>query len=153
MFNKQKDKLGIASDHIGYELKTSLIKYLQEEGWAIEDFGPSSQKRTDYPLYAQKLSKAIQKQKISAALIICGTGIGVSIAANKAKDIRCALCSEEYSARMSRMHNNANMLALGARVIGLDMAISIVNTWLSTPYESGRHEKRLQQINDIQPEI
>lgn len=149
MFNKHENQLGIASDHIGYELKMFLIQYLEDNGWRVKDFGAYSTERTDYPQYAKKLATAVSQQEVSVGIVICGTGIGVSIAANKVKGARCALCSEEYSAKMSRMHNNANILAMGARVIGSDMAISILDAWLSTDYEGGRHEKRVQQINEM----
>ncbi len=149
MFNNKEHRLGLASDHIGYELKIQLIDYLQSNGWAVKDFGAYSTERTDYPIYAKELATAVTNKEVDAGIVICGTGVGISIAANKVKGIRCALCSEEYSAKMSRLHNNANMLALGARVIGTDMAISILNSWLETPYEGGRHEKRLQLIDAI----
>lgn len=147
MFDKQNDKIGFASDHIGYDLKMFLIKYLKSNGWNVEDFGTYSTERTDYPIHAKALATAVSEQKVTAGIVICGTGIGISIAANKVKGIRCALCSEEYSARMSRLHNNANILAIGARVVGQDMAVSILECWLNTAYEGGRHEKRLQQID------
>ncbi len=149
MYNKKEHKLGIANDHIGYDLKIFLMNYLKENGWDIQDFGINSTDRTDYPVHAKVLATAVSEQKIHAGIVICGTGIGISIAANKVHGIRCALCSEEYSARMSRLHNNANILSLGARVVGQDMAVSILESWLSTSYEGGRHEKRLQQIDAI----
>ncbi len=147
---KETHIIGIGSDHIGYELKDFLKQHLQQNEWNVKDFGPYNQDQTDYPIFAQKLALAINKKEADAGILICGTGIGVSMAANKIKGVRCALCSEEYSAKMSRLHNNANILALGARVIGKDMAVSILNSWLETAYEGGRHEKRVQQLDDFQ---
>ncbi len=148
-YNKETTILGFANDHIGLELKAALIAEVQAQGWIIEDFGTYDDQRTDYPIHAQKLTDALNQGKIGAGIVICGTGLGIGMAAGKAKNIRCARCTEEYSARMSRQHNNANVLALGSRVTGLDLAKEILWAWLNTEYEGSRHERRVQQLNEM----
>jgi ribose 5-phosphate isomerase B len=114
------------------------------------DYGTNSSDSVDYPDYGKRVSEAVISGEVDKAIVICGTGIGISIACNKVKGIRCALCGDTYSARMSREHNNANILALGARVIGVDLALEIVNTWLNSEFAGGRHEKRVNKISEIE---
>lgn len=143
-------KIGIGSDHGGFELKEEIKKYLAGEGIDFVDFGTNSSDSVDYPDYGKTVADAVVGKEVDRGIVICGTGIGISIAANKVKGIRCALCSDSYSARMSREHNNANILALGARVLGLGLALDIVSTWIKTEFEGGRHEIRVNKISDIE---
>lgn len=143
-------KIALGSDHGGYELKEYLKKYLDEQEIEYIDYGTDSSESVDYPEFGQKVGEAIKKNECSRGIVCCGTGIGISISANKVPGIRCALCSDCYSARMSREHNNANVLALGARVIGRDLALEIVGIWLKTEFQGGRHEKRVNKILEIE---
>lgn len=139
--------IGIGSDHGGFELKGYIIEYLKGQGIEVKDFGAYSEDSVDYPDCAAPVCKAVQNGEIEKGILICGTGIGISIAANKHKGIRAALCSDVYSAKMSRQHNNAQILCLGGRVTGRELAYMIVDTWLNTEFEGGRHEKRIEKIH------
>ncbi len=139
-------KIAIGSDHAGFPLKEAVKEFLIKEGYAVEDVGTHSEDSTDYPLYAQRVSRLVQEGKADMGILVCGTGIGMSITANKFRGIRASLCTNEYMARMSRRHNNANVLCLGSRVVGVDLALSIVKAWLSEDFEGGRHLKRLTII-------
>lgn len=143
-------KLAIGSDHGGYELKEYIKKHLEKKGIEFVDCGTDSDESVDYPEFGHKVAEAIKEGKCDRGIVVCGTGIGISISANKVPGIRCALCSDCYSARMSREHNNANVLALGARVIGQDLALEIVDTWVKAEFEGGRHERRVNKIADIE---
>ncbi len=143
-------KIGIGSDHGGFQLKEYIKEYLDKEGISYVDYGTTSSESVDYPDYGKKVAEAVINGEVERAIVICGTGIGISIACNKVKGIRCALCGDTYSARMSREHNNANVLALGARVIGVDLAVEIVRTWLKSEFAGGRHEKRVNKISEIE---
>ena len=143
-------KIGIASDHGGFELKEYIKEYLEKEGIEYIDYGTNSLDSVDYPDYGLKLSKGVVEEEVDKGIAICGTGIGISISCNKVKGIRCALCSDTYSARMSVEHNNANIMALGGRVIGRDLAIEIVLTWLNSEFQGGRHKRRIDKIADIE---
>lgn len=143
-------KIGIGSDHGGYELKNHIIDYLKEENIEYIDYGTYSTDSVDYPDYGKKVGQAIMAGEVEKGIVICGTGIGISLAANKVKGIRCALCSDTYSARMSREHNNANALALGGRVLGRDLAKEIVAVWLKAEFQGGRHERRVDKISEIE---
>lgn len=143
-------KIGIGSDHGGFELKEYIKEYLDREVISYIDYGTNSIESVDYPDYGKKVSEAVVSKEVDKAIVICGTGIGISIACNKVKGIRCALCGDTYSARMSREHNDANILALGGRVIGRDLALEIVSIWLKTQFEGGRHEKRVEKISEIE---
>ncbi|MBP7222440.1 MAG: ribose 5-phosphate isomerase B [Sedimentibacter sp.] len=143
-------KIVLASDHGGFELKEAIKKHLIKKGYDINDIGVNDTKSVDYPDYGKKAALMVAGKEADRGIIICGTGIGISIAANKVKGIRCALCTNEYMARMSRMHNNANMLALGGRVTGIGLAEDMVDVWLSTEFEGGRHEIRVNKIMDIE---
>ena len=141
-------KIAIASDHAGFRLKNILKNHFTDHEFI--DVGTHSEESSDYPDYAVLASEKVVSGDADAGIIICGTGIGISIAANKVKGIRAALCFNEFMAEMSRRHNNANVLALGARVIGDDLAVRITDVWLKTSFEGGRHEKRVQKIGKIE---
>ena len=142
-------KIGIGSDHGGYELKESIKEYLTQEDIEFVDYGTNSLESVDYPDFGKKVSDAVLNKEVDRGILICGTGIGISITANRIKGIRCALCSDTFSARMSREHNNANILALGGRVVGLGLALDIVKVFLETEFEGGRHERRINKIDEI----
>ena len=149
--NRHK-RIAIGSDHVGYPLKDEIKKYLEELGYACQDFGAHSAERTDYPLFAKDVTSAISSQQADLGILICGTGVGMSITANKVKGIRAVVCSEPYSAMLSRQHNNTNVLALGSRVIGPELARMIVKAWLEAEFEGGRHASRLEIISQIEAE-
>ncbi len=146
-------KIGLGSDHGGFELKEYIKEYLEKEGIEYVDYGTYSLDSVDYPDYGEKLSKAVVSGEVDRGIAICGTGIGISIACNKVKGIRCALCSDTYSARMSVEHNNANILALGGRVLGKDLAVEIVSAWLKAKFQGGRHERRINKISNIESNL
>lgn len=143
-------KIGLASDHGGYELKEHIREHLEKKGIEYIDYGTNSEESVDYPDYGRKAGEAIMSGEVDRAIVVCGTGIGISLAANKVKGVRCALCGDSYSARMSREHNNANALALGGRVVGKDLALEIVDIWLRTEFAGGRHERRVNKISEIE---
>ncbi|MDO5707644.1 MAG: ribose 5-phosphate isomerase B [Andreesenia angusta] len=143
-------KIGIGSDHGGYELKEKLKKYLDSRGIEIIDYGTNSNESVDYPDFGKAVAEGVMAEECERGIVICGTGIGISIAANKVKGIRCALCSDTYSAKMAREHNDSNMLALGARVIGEGLAISILDSWLDSEFAGDRHIKRVEKIMKIE---
>lgn len=143
-------KIVLASDHGGFELKEEIKEHLRKKGYDLNDIGVYDTKSADYPDYGKRAALMVANNEADKGIIVCGTGIGISIAANKVKGIRCALCTNEYMARMSRMHNNANMLALGGRVTGAGAATEIVDAWLSAEFEGGRHENRVNKIMDIE---
>ena len=143
-------KIAIACDHGGYLLKQDILIWLEENDIDYEDFGCYSTESVDYPVFAERAARAVAAGECDKGIVICTTGIGVSIAANKVRGIRCALCSEPLSAEMTRRHNNANMLAMGAGMIGKNMAERIVEVFLSTEFEGGRHEKRVAKLMAIE---
>ncbi|MFA5523178.1 MAG: ribose 5-phosphate isomerase B [Tissierellales bacterium] len=143
-------KIGLGSDHAGYELMGYIKEYLDKKGIEYIDFGTNSNKSVDYPEFGQKTAEAVKSGECHRGIICCGTGIGISISANKVPGIRCALCGDCYSARMSIEHNNANVLAIGARVTGKDLALEIIDTWLKAEFLGGKHEKRINKIKDIE---
>ena len=143
-------KIGIGSDHGGYELKMFIREYLEEKAIEVVDYGTHSTESVDYPEYGQKVAEAVVKQEVELGIIVCGTGLGISMAANKVKGIRAAVVSEEFSARMAKAHNNANILALGGRVVGKDLAKSIVDAFLETPFEGGRHQRLIDKMMMIE---
>ena len=142
--------IALGCDHGGYNLICAIKKYLEEKGIEYKDFGTYSTESVDYPIYAYKVATAVANGEYEFGILCCGTGIGISIAANKVKGIRAAVCSEPYSARLTRQHNNANIIAFGARVVGDAMAEMIVDEFLSTEYEGGRHQKRIDMITAIE---
>lgn len=140
----------IGSDHAGYKLKELIKEYLKERDEPFLDMGTDSQESCDYPIFAGKVAKKVVNTENSRGILVCGSGIGVSIAANKVKGIRAALCMSTELAEMSRRHNDANILCLGARYIDFEAAKSIIKIFLSTEFEGGRHERRVQEIKDIE---
>jgi ribose 5-phosphate isomerase B len=145
-------RIVIGSDHVGYPLKEELKTYLEELGYAYQDFGTHSAERTDYPLFAREITSAITSKQADAGILICGTGVGMAITANKVKGIRAVVCSEPYSAMLSRQHNDTNVLAFGSRVVGPEVAKMIVKAWLDAEFEGGRHASRLEIISQIEAE-
>ena len=142
--------IALACDHTALEMKREIIGLLDEMKLEYKDFGTFEACSCDYPLYGYKAAKAVADGECDRGIAICGTGVGISLAANKVKGIRCVVCSEPYSAQMSRLHNNANMLAFGARVIGPELAKMIARVWLETPFEGGRHQRRVDLITRIE---
>ncbi|MBA4698363.1 MAG: ribose 5-phosphate isomerase B [Ruminococcus sp.] len=141
--------IAIGSDHGGFQLKKAIMKHLEGKKIAYIDFGTYEEMPTDYPIYGKKVAEAILSKECEQGIIICGTGIGISIMANRYKGIRAALCSDCFSAEATRLHNNANILALGARVIGEGLALKIVDTFLETPFSNDeRHIKRVSMLSD-----
>ncbi|HJR80305.1 MAG TPA: ribose 5-phosphate isomerase B [Anaerolineales bacterium] len=145
-------RIAIGSDHVGYPLKEEIKRYLDELGYSYRDFGAHSGERTDYPRFAKEVTTVISSQESDAGILICGTGVGMAITANKVKGIRAVVCSEPYSAMLSRQHNNTNVLALGSRVVGPELARMIVKAWLEAEFEGGRHASRLELISKIEAE-
>lgn len=138
--------IAIASDHAGFALKEKLKKHLEEIGVEYKDYGTYSTESCDYPVYAKKACSAVIGGECEKAILVCGTGIGVSMAANKIKGIRAAVCSDTYSAKFTRLHNNANTLCMGARVIGDGLAAEITDIFLTTPFEGGKHQRRIDMF-------
>jgi ribose 5-phosphate isomerase B len=138
--------IALGCDHGGFELMQAVKKYLDEQGLEYKDCGTYSTESCDYPIYAEAAAKLVQSGECDKGILICGTGIGISISANKMKGIRAALCSDCYSAEMTRKHNNANMLAMGGRVLGEGLALKIVETFLNTEFEGGRHARRVDKM-------
>lgn len=141
--------VALGCDHGGYELMQEVKKLLEKKGIAYKDFGTDSTASTDYPVYAKLVGKAVQSGECEKGILICGTGIGISITANKMKGIRCALCHDVFSAEATRQHNDANVLAMGGRVVGAGLALKIVETFLSTPFsDEERHKRRIAQMEE-----
>ena len=146
---KNERVIAIGNDHAGVKLKNEIIIHLEAQGYKIMNFGTNdSQEPTDYPIYAKEVSEAVLEKKADCGILICGTGIGISIVANKIKGIRCAACSDPYSAMLSKEHNNTNILAFGARVISQGLAKMIVDTWLCAEFQGGVHSKRISMIEE-----
>ncbi len=143
-------KIAIGNDHVAVEMKNHITKYLEAKGYEIVNFGTDSSDRTDYPIYGKRVADAVVSGECELGILICGTGIGISLAANKVDGIRAAVCSDPYSARLTRQHNNANIIAFGARVVGEATAEMIVDEFLSAEYEGGRHQARIDMICAIE---
>jgi ribose 5-phosphate isomerase B len=143
-------KIALGSDHGGYLLKEKIAIYLNKKNISFTDFGTHSNESVDYPDFALEVAEAVTKGQYDKGILVCGTGIGISIAANKVPGIRAALCHDSFSAKACREHNDANILALGERVIGVDLALYIVETWLNTEFQGGRHAKRVAKIGEIE---
>ncbi len=143
-------KIGIGNDHSALELKAEIIDFLKEKGHEVVDYGTNSPESCDYPIYGEKVARAVSAGEVEKGILICGTGLGISLAANKVEGIRAVVCSEPFTAKMSRAHNDCNILAFGARVVGAELAKMIVDTWLNTEFEGGRHQRRVDQIMDIE---
>lgn len=142
--------IALASDHVGLVLKKDIMAYLDEKGLAYKDFGTYTEERCNYPEYALPAANAVASGSCEKGILCCGTGVGISIVANKVKGIRCVCCSDTFSAAFSRAHNDTNMLAMGSRVVGKGLALSIVEAWLNGVYEGGRHQIRLDEITKIE---
>ena len=143
-------KIGIGNDHSAVEMKQEVMKFLQDLGYEVVNYGTDSTESCDYPVYGEKVGRAVAAGDVDLGILICGTGVGISLAANKVKGVRAAVCSEPYSARLSRQHNNTNILAFGARVIGIELAKMIIEEWLHAEFEGGRHQRRVDMIMAIQ---
>ena len=143
-------KIAIACDHGGYLLKQDILIWLEEHEIDYEDFGCYSTESVDYPIYGEKVARSVASGECDRGIVICTTGIGISIAANKVRGIRCALCGDPLSASLTRRHNNANMLAMGAGIVGKNLAENIVDTFLNTQFEGGRHERRVNALMAIE---
>lgn len=145
-------KIAIGGDHVGQLLKPEIIEYVESLGHEVKDFGPFTTERTNYPTYSKMVGEAVSKGDHDKGILICGTGVGISIAANKVPGVRAVCCSEPYSAKLSREHNDTNVLAFGSRVVGLELAKMIVKEWLDGEYEGGRHATRVEMIKDMENE-
>lgn len=143
-------KIAIACDHSALELKEEIKNLLAGRGLGCEDFGTYTTDSCHYPIYGARAAQAVAQGKCDLGIVICGTGIGMSMVANKIHGVRCALCSDTYSAKMTRIHNNSNVLALGARVIGVELAKEIVHAWLDAEFEGGRHQTRIDMITALE---
>ena len=143
-------KIAIASDHGGYQLKEEIKKYLEGRNIEVVDLGTNSEESVDYPIYGKACGEAVMSGTADRGIVCCGTGIGISIAANKVKGIRACVCSEPFTAKMSRAHNDCNVLAFGARVVGGELAKMIVDTWINTEFEGGRHQRRVDLLMEIE---
>lgn len=143
-------KLAIGNDHVAVEMKKEIKSYLEGKGIEIMDVGTNSTERFHYPVSGYKVARLVADGIVDGGILICGTGVGISIAANKVRGIRAVVCSEPYSARLSKQHNNTNIVAFGARVIGSETAKMIVDEWLAANYEGGRHQKRIDMISEIE---
>lgn len=143
-------KLAIGNDHVAVDMKKEIKEYLESKGIEVIDVGTNSTKRFNYPISGYKVAKMVTKQEVDAGILICGTGVGISLAANKVQGIRACVCSEPYSAKLSKQHNNTNIIAFGARVIGIETAKMIVDEWLNASYEGGRHQTRIDMITEIE---
>ncbi len=143
----------IGSDHAGFELKTEIAGILRLQGHECIDFGTNSPESVDYPDFGEKVSIAVSSGQVDRGILICGTGIGMSIVANKFNNVRASLCNELFTAKMSRLHNDANILVMGGRIVGKDLAKEIVITWINTPFEGERHLNRLKKINIIEKRV
>lgn len=143
-------KIGIGNDHSAVAMKNAICEYLTNKGYEIVNYGTDSEESYPYPEAALNVAHAVVNQEVDCGILICGTGIGIGIAANKVKGIRCATCSEPYSAKLSKMHNNSNILSFGARVVGVELAKMIVDSWLEAEFEGGRHQTRIDMISNIE---
>ncbi|MCD8019683.1 MAG: ribose 5-phosphate isomerase B [Clostridiales bacterium] len=145
-------RIGIGNDHAALEMKLQIKDFLEEMGYEVVNYGTDTPESCDYPVYGAKVAKAVTAGEVDQGILICGTGVGISLAANKVKGIRCVVCSEPYSAKLSKQHNNSNILAFGARVVGIEMAKMIVTEWLNAEFLGGRHQDRVDMIMALENE-
>ncbi len=143
-------KIAIGNDHTAVEMKFEIKKYLEEKGHEVVNCGTDTSDSCDYPVYGKKVADAVVSGECDCGVLICGTGIGISMAANKVKGIRAAVCSDPLSAHLTKLHNNANIIAFGARIVGIETAKAIVDAYLDTEFEGGRHQRRVDMISDIE---
>ncbi|ATX70792.1 ribose 5-phosphate isomerase B [Spiroplasma clarkii] len=140
-------KIAIGNDHVGIELKAAILNHLKTKpNLEVIDCGTNSLERTDYPIYGKKVAKLVANQVADLGILICGTGVGITLAANKVPNIRAVVCSEPYTAKLSKEHNNTNILGLGSRVVGSNLALMIIDEWLAAKFEGGRHKKRIDML-------
>lgn len=143
-------KIGIGNDHAAVEMKLQVVEHLKSKGIEVVNYGTDTTERCDYPEYGEKVGHAVASGEVDLGILICGTGVGISVAANKVKGVRAVVCSEAYSAKLSRQHNDTNVLAFGARVVGIEVAKMIIDEWLSAEFMGGRHQTRVDMIMDIE---
>ncbi len=148
--DKMSMRIAIGNDHTALDMKQAVKEHLEKKGYEVLDLGTDSSESCDYPVYGEKVGKAVAAGEADLGIAICGTGVGISLAAGKVKGIRACVCSEQYTAKLSRMHNDSNVLAFGARVIGIEMAKMITDTWLEAEFEGGRHQRRVDMIMEIE---
>lgn len=142
-------KIGIAADHAGYEMKEQILHYMKDWGYQMVDYGTNSLDRVNYPNYGRLLGEAVVRKEVDCGVAICGTGVGISIAANKVHGIRAAVCSEPVTARLVKEHNNANIIAFGARIVGIETAVAIVKAWLDASFQGERHGERVKLLDNM----
>ena len=143
-------KIGIGNDHAALEMKNQVMEYLEEKGYEVINYGTNTPESCNYPEFGEKVGRAVVSGEVDCGILICGTGVGISLAANKVKGVRAVVCSEPYSAKLSKQHNNTNILAFGARVVGIELAKMIIDEWLSAEFEGGRHQTRVDMITAIE---
>lgn len=143
-------KIAIGNDHVAVDLKNIIAQHLRDKGYEVVNYGTDSKERFDYPISGYKVGKAVASGECDLGVLICGTGVGISLAANKVKGVRACVCSEPYSAKLSREHNNTNIIAFGARVVGPELAKMIVDEWLDAEFQGGRHQRRVDMISEIE---
>ena len=143
-------RIGIGNDHVAVDMKKQIKEYLETKGYQVIDFGTNSEERFDYPVVGKLVANALKAREVELGILICGTGVGISLSANKVHGIRAVVCSEPYTARLSREHNNTNVLAFGARVIGIELAKMIVDSWVNAKFGGGRHQTRIDMIAQIE---
>ena len=143
-------KLAIGNDHVAVDMKKEIKEYLESKGHEVIDVGTNSTDRFNYPVSGYKVARMVADKQVDAGVLICGTGVGISLAANKVRGIRACVCSDPYTAKLSKQHNNTNIIAFGARVIGIETAKMIVDEWLNATYEGGRHQIRVDMIHEIE---
>ena len=143
-------KLAIGNDHVAVQMKNEIMEYVRNKGIEIINVGTDSEERFNYPVSGYRVGKMVASGEVDGGILICGTGVGISLAANKVHGVRACVCSEPYSAKLSKQHNNSNIIAFGSRVIGIETAKMIVDEWLNAQYEGGRHQKRIDMIAEIE---
>ena len=143
-------KIVLANDHSAVDMKKEILIHLEEKGYQVIDIGTNSPESCDYPVFGERAGEMVASGEVDLGILICGTGVGISLAANKVKGVRACVCSEPYSAKLSRMHNDTNILAFGARVVGTELAKMIVDEWLAAEFEGGRHKRRVDMIMEIE---
>ena len=143
-------KIAMGNDHSAIELKNIIKEFVESKGYEVIDFGTNTPESCDYPVFGEKVGRAVASGEADLGIVICGTGVGISLAANKVKGVRACVCSEPYTAKLSKMHNNSNVLAFGARVVGSEMAKMITEEWLDAKYEGGRHQRRVDMLMEIE---
>ena len=142
--------IAIGNDHAAVDMKYEIKEYLEQKGFKVINFGTDAEESCDYPVYGEKVARAVASGEADQGVLICGTGIGISLAANKVKGIRCAVCSDPVSARLTKEHNNANIIAFGARIIGIETAKAIVDAWLDAEFMGGKHQRRIDMISALE---